>query len=66
MSAYYKENMEVLYGTSANVDEMAAIYTLSGQVLTSGRCIDGFIPARLTAGIYLLRIGDTTLKVLVK
>lgn len=51
---------------SANVDEMAAIYTLSGQVLTSGRCIDGFIPARLTAGIYLLRIGDTTLKVLVK
>ena len=51
---------------SANVDEMAAIYTLSGQVLTSGRCIDGFIPARLTAGIYLLRIGDTTLKILVK
>ena len=51
---------------SANVDEMAAVYSVSGQLLANGICTDGFIPVRLTAGIYLLRIGDTTLKILVK
>lgn len=50
---------------SANVDGMATVYTISGQVVASGSCMGGFIPASLQPGVYLLRVGDTTLKVAV-
>ena len=51
---------------SRNIDSNAAIYSITGQLLVNSGCTDGFIPARLPAGVYLLRIGDTTLKILVK
>ena len=58
MSAYYKENMEVLYGTSANVDEMQQIgqyvdFTTPSSTVPSKAIVNFDVPA---AGDYYFAI----------
>lgn len=51
---------------SGGIDGEATVYTLSGQVVANCSCTGGFIPVGLQPGIYLLRIGGTTVKVIAK
>lgn len=51
---------------SGGIDGEATVYTLSGQVVANCSCTGGFIPVGLQPGIYLLRIGGTAIKVIVK
>ena len=51
---------------SDDIADVATVYTLSGQVVASCDCSDGFIPASLQPGVYLLRVGNVTLKVMAR
>lgn len=51
---------------SGDIDGAATVYAISGQVVASSNCTGGFIPASLQPGVYLLRVGNVTLKVMAR
>lgn len=52
--------------SSNTLNGAARIYTTSGKLMTSADCTNGYIPAQLPHGLYLLNIGNTTIKIIIK